>query len=44
MSTWSVRIRQNEAIKDFGTEDMHEILRFFKNTKDYPFPDNKDHF
>lgn len=44
MSTWSVRIRQNEAIKDFGMEDIKDILSFFKNTKDYPFPDNKDHF
>ena len=44
MSTWSVRIRQNEALKDFGMEDIKEILRFFKNTKNYPFPDNKDHF
>jgi DNA-binding MarR family transcriptional regulator len=44
MSTWSVRIRQNEAIKDFGIEDIKDILSFFKNTKDYPFPDNKDHF
>ena len=44
MSTWSVRIRQNEALKDFGMEDIKDILSFFKNTKDYPFPDNKDHF
>lgn len=44
MSTWSVRIRQNEAIKDFGIEDIKEIFRFFKNTKEYPFPDNKDKF
>lgn len=44
MSTWSVRIRQNEAIKDFGLEDIKEILRFFKNTKNYPFPGDKDHF
>ena len=44
MSTWSVRIRQNEALKDFGMEDIKNILSFFKNTKDYPFPDNKDHF
>lgn len=44
MSTWSVRVRQNEALKDFGMEDIKDILSFFKNTKDYPFPDNKDHF
>ncbi len=44
MSTWSVRIRQNEALKDFGMEDIKEILRFFKNTTNYPFPGDKDHF
>jgi DNA-binding MarR family transcriptional regulator len=44
MSTWSVRIRQNEALKDFGMEDIKEILRFFKNTENYPFPGDKDHF
>jgi DNA-binding MarR family transcriptional regulator len=44
MSTWSVRIRQNVAIKDFGMEDIKEILRFFKHTKNYPFPGDKNHF
>jgi len=44
MSTWSVRVRQNEALKDFGMDNIKDILRFFKNTQHYPFPDNKDHF
>ena len=44
MSTWSVRVRQNEALKDFGMDNVKDILRFFKDTQNYPFPDNKDHF
>ena len=44
MSTWSVRVKQNKAVKDFGLENINEILDFFKNTKEYPFPDNKDKF
>tara|TARA_X000000368_G_scaffold397261_1_gene366242 strand:+ start:266 stop:727 length:462 start_codon:yes stop_codon:yes gene_type:complete len=44
MSTWSVRARQNEALKDFGMDNVKDILRFFKDTQNYPFPDNKDHF
>ena len=44
MTTWSVRIRQNEAIKDFGLESINKIQDFFKNSKEYPFPDNKDKF
>ena len=44
MSTWSVRIKQNQAVKDFGLENINEILDFFKKTKEYPFPDNKDKF
>ena len=41
MSTWSVRVKQNQAVKDFGLENINEILDFFKNTKEYPFPNNK---
>lgn len=44
MFTWPVRIRQAEAIKDFGLKNINEISDFFKNTKKYPFPDNKDKF
>jgi len=44
MSTWSVRVRQNEAIKEFGSNNLEEIIKLFKNTDNYPFPDNKDHF
>lgn len=44
MSTWSVRVKQNQAVKDFGLENINDILDFFENTKKYPFPDNKDKF
>ena len=44
MSTWSVRVKQNQAVIDFGLENINEILDFLKNTKEYPFPDNKDKF
>jgi len=44
MSTWSVRIRQNEAIKQFGVENLDEILDFFKTSKVYPFPNDKEKF
>ena len=32
MSTWAVRVKQNQAVKDFGLENINEILDFFKNT------------
>ena len=44
MTTWSVRIRQNQAFKDFGLDNFNEIQDFLKNSKEYPFPDNKDKF
>ena len=44
MSTWSVRVKQNQAVKDFGLENINEILDFFKNTKEYPFPIIKINF
>ena len=44
MTTWSVRIRQNQAFKDFGLDNFIEVQDFLKNTKEYPFPDNKDKF
>ena len=44
MSTWSVRVKQNQAVKGFGLKNINEILDFFKNTKEYPFPNNKDKF
>ena len=44
MTTWSVRIRQNQAFKDFGLDNFNEAQDFLKNSKEYPFPDNKDKF
>lgn len=44
MTTWSVRIRQNQAFKDFGLDNFNEVQDFLKNSKEYPFPDNKDKF
>ena len=44
MSTWSVRIKQNQAVKDFGLDNINEVLEFFKNTTKYPFPNSKDTF
>ena len=44
MTTWSVRIRQNQAFKDFGLDNFIQVQDFLKNTKEYPFPDNKDKF
>ena len=44
MTTWSVRIRQNQAFKDFGLDNFNEAQAFLKNSKEYPFPDNKDKF
>ena len=44
MSTWSVRVQQNEAVVDFGPQNVREILDFFKTAKEYPFPDNKKTF
>lgn len=44
MTTWSVRIRQNQAFKDFGLDNFNELQDFLKNSKEYPFPDNKDKF
>ena len=44
MTTWSVRKRQNQAFKDFGLDNFNEIQDFLKNSKEYPFPDNKDKF
>ena len=44
MSTWSVRVKQNEAVVDFGPQNVREILDFFKTAKEYPFPDNKKTF
>ena len=44
MSSWSVRVKQNQAVIDFGLENINEILDFFNNAKEYPFPDNKDKF
>ena len=44
MTTWAVRMRQNEAIKDFGLESINKIQDFLKNSKEYPFPNNKNKF
>ena len=44
MSTWNVRVQQNEAVVDFGPQNVREILDFFKTAKEYPFPDNKKTF
>ena len=44
MTTWAVRMRQNEAFKDFGLESINKIQDFLKNSKEYPFPNNKNKF
>ena len=44
MSTWNVRVKQNEAVVNFGPQNVREILEFFKTAKEYPFPDNKKTF
>jgi len=44
MTTWSVRIRQNQAFKDFGLDNFNDLQDFLQNSKEYPFPDNKDKF
>ena len=44
MSTWSVRVKQNEAVINFGPQNVKEIRDFFKTAKEYPFPDNKKTF
>ena len=44
MATWAVRLKQNKAVADFGSENFNQILIFFKESKEYPFPDGGNKF
>ena len=44
MATWAVRLKQNKAVADFGSKSLNQILKFFEESKKYPFPDGKNKF
>ena len=44
MATWVVRLKQNKAVADFGSKSLNQILKFFEESKEYPFPDGRNKF
>ena len=44
MATWAVRLKQNKAVADFGSKSLNQILKFFEESKQYPFPDGRNKF
>ena len=44
MATWKVRSKQAEAAIDFGPDNFNKILKFFEESKEYPFPNGKNKF
>ena len=44
MATWAVRLKQNKAVADFGSKNLNQILKFFEESKEYPFPDGGNKF
>ena len=44
MATWAVRLKQNKAVADFGSKNFNQILKFFEESKEYPFPDGGNKF
>lgn len=44
MATWAVRLKQNKAVADFGYKNLNQILKFFEESKEYPFPDGGNKF
>ena len=44
MATWAVRLKQNKAVADFGSKSLNQILKFFEESKEYPFPDGRNKF
>ena len=44
MATWAVRLKQNKAVADFESKSLNQILKFFEESKEYPFPDGRNKF